>query len=137
MPRKSASKSSAPTSAIPPFHTTHETEWGGYINFTLSEDDLAAYRVWYEMNEAYLDASVADCVGKGVQFNLRWQHEHNSYTCSLTTKPSPELNLRVVMTTWANSPIQALAMSIYKWQVLLGEDLSDYLAAKSQFKRFG
>jgi hypothetical protein len=137
MPRKPASKPAPATSQLPPFATTPDTEWAGYVNYTLSEQQLKEYKDWEMEIETFYDQLVTDVVASGVQFSLKYQPDQQAFTVSMTSKPRPDMDCRIVMTTWGNSPLDALRMAIYKWTAVLQCDTSDYLPKSQTFRRFG
>jgi hypothetical protein len=137
MPRKPAPKVQKPVSELPPFATTADTEWAGYVNYTLTEQQLQEYKTWSIEIEGFYEQLVADVIGSGVQFSMKYQHEQQAFTVSMTSKPRPDMDCRIVMTTWGNSPLDALQMAIYKWTVVLQCDTSDYLPKSQSFRRFG
>lgn len=137
MARKSNSPASAPKTPAPPYATTTETPWAGFVNLSIDEKDKEAFTAWREMNADYMDALLSDVVGVGAQLTVKYHAEQQGFSCSLTAKPHPDLDLRCVMSSWGNSPTECIHMALYKWDVLLGRDMSDYFPKTSKFARWG
>lgn len=137
MPRKSRPTTPNQAPPLPPFATTSDTPWGGYVNLTLDENDKVAYHAWLEMNHDYLDQLLGDVLSEGVQFSIKYAPAQQSFIVTLTTKPRPDLDMRCCMSSWSNSPSDGIYISLYKWVQVLGKDMSDYRPSTSQFARWG
>lgn len=137
MPRKSSSKPQQPVEASLPYATTADTPWGGYVNLSLSDGDKTAFQVWVELNADYMDSHLTDVVGEGVQLSLKYHIKEGGFSCTLTAKPHPDIDVRCCMTSWAGSPTQALHITLYKWLQILCKDMSDFRPSTGTFARWG
>lgn len=114
-------------------------EWGGFVQANLSPMDKALFDQWHAEHLEHIQAYLDEHVGGGLKLSLVFDGEHNSYIASYTGRPNarPELPFRCTLSARAGQFLEALALLVYKHEVICGKDWTDFLVNGSRTQNWG
>ena len=105
-----------------------------FVDIRLSADDRKAFADLVYTADEVLDA-LERIIAEGHRVGLAYSGERGSYTASLTGREDGCVNKGLCVTSFANTPLRALALAVYKHTVLSGGVWAD--AGVSQDEDFG
>jgi hypothetical protein len=103
-----------------PADNPSEIQWGGFIDIKLDADDKAKFKV-FETDEwqwTYLEDVLAD----EIKLSLSYDSGNDVYLCTLTSVKHGPANMRLVLTSRADSWERAVMLAIFKHTALLEGD---------------
>lgn len=139
MARKKAS--GAKTSQQPvqqgPYWLASDAAWGGFLNVRLGEDTKQAFYEFCEACPGFAWQALDDFLAQGGKFGASYDLENQAYVVTLTGALVANSNERYCTTSRAGTFDEALALAMYKHDVLAQGDYSDFMPRTGTFKQWG
>jgi len=114
-----------------------EAGWGGFINVRLSDSQRENFHEWEAANSAHIGAFYEDHLGEGIKFSAAYDRENESYVVSYTGRLVAISPDRFCVTSRAGTLSQALALAVYKHEVMAEGDYIRFGSGGKQFLKFG
>jgi hypothetical protein len=116
-----------PTSPKGRYATSDTSEWGGFININLNEDVRRSFDVWYSENLNQYMRDLDDLMSDGMKISSSYDIANECYIVTLTGRPTPDLDMRCVLTSRAGTWGEAMALAAFKHCVFCQFTWVDYL----------
>lgn len=140
MPRKETTRADKPNPATHQIRAGEkEDEWGGFVQCNLSPLDKALYDQWYGENHEHIDRLIDEHLGSGLKLSVVFDGAHNSYIASYTGRPNTDeaFAFRCTLSARSGEYMEALALLVYKHNVVMGGDWTPYLVNGSKLPNWG
>jgi len=114
-------------------------EWGGYLNVRLNQEQLKNLEVWRKELGDDVWELFLELLKNGMKFSLVYDPDIDTYTCSLINSPrcTCGVNSLYVLSGFAPSWYEAVAVVIYKHYQILGGTWENYSPSKPVQNRIG
>lgn len=101
-----------------------DDEWAGFIPCNIDAAEKASFEQWFHGDDAVVWGYLADCLFEGFKFSTSFDKANDCYICSLAGRPDRlgEHRFNAVLTARAGDFNTALALLMYKNEVILGRD---------------
>ena len=134
-PKKSVEKDDQ--NANRPYYLPFDAKWGGYIDLRLGDDQKAVFQDWFLAPNCNWWDLLCDALAKGLALSLKWDSENDCYTASLTGAGISNSNERYALTSRSSQANEALALCVYKHDVLMGGTWDSYLPRSGKLRSWG
>ncbi len=140
MARKSkttSSPSNQPTDNIP-YACTDKSDWAGFINIRLSDQQKLEFSAWWEKNQEAVFGALEELLSEGMKVSSSFDFQHGCFIVSLTgnllleNPPS-----RATATSRAPSHVEAQALAVYKHFVVARGNYGNFRPKDSSFLTWG
>lgn len=132
---KNGADKNKPTGGV--YSLPTDAQWGGFLNARLSDEQVERFAVWREEVESEFWGDLFELVGLGAKFSLAFDHENSCYVASLTGNLCLGLGLRCCATARAGTSDEAVALLMFKHQILAGGDWGQFRPKTSTFMTWG
>lgn len=109
------------------YSTTDASEWGGFINVNLSQQAKESFQSWWDTEADTFMRDADDLMGEGMKVSSSYDYENECYIVSFTGRPDAAMDFRCVMTTRASTWAEAMALAVYKHNVICKASWVDFL----------
>lgn len=100
------------------------------VNITLTQSDKPKFDKWVKSSEFTVERFFLWLAEKGYKVSIKFNSERVAYSCSLIGTDEAVENTHSIMSSWSDDAIEAMAMSIYKAEVICdGGAWADYTSA--------
>jgi len=89
-----------------------------FIRLSLSTDEKAEAKAWFDKNADTLDKAMQDVMESGHKVSFSYNETNRNVTCTFTGKPEESVNEYKMLTSFASSWWQALATNLFKYHVI-------------------
>lgn len=114
-----------------------EAGWGGFINVRLSDKQREDFHSWEASNSAHIGAYYEDHLCEGVKFSASYDRENECFIVSYTGRLVAISPDRFCVTSRAGTLPQALALAVYKHEVMAEGDYIRFGSGGREFLKFG
>lgn len=111
--------------------------WGGFINVRISDTQREDFHAWEQANAAHIGAYYEDHLSEGIKFSAAYDRENESFVVSYTGRLVALSPDRFCVTSRAGTLPQALALAVYKHEVMAEGDYIRFGSSGKQFLKFG
>lgn len=132
MPRGKKSpngKVSLPANDVRKYFRPSDAPWGGYINLRVSAGERADFDGWSQAEGEAIYAYLDDCLTEGLKYGHSYDAENSCYIATLTGGGCLMDPARYVLLARGATWWESLALLMYKHEVLLHGDWSNYRPA--------
>jgi len=98
-----------------------KVEWKGYLRVNLTEGQEKDFDVWFPTQSIQV-GDVGILCNNGFKFSLAWDDFHNGVSASLFANDAKLAWAGWVLTAWADSVEEAVALLFYKHYIICEED---------------
>jgi len=141
MPRKSKSPEVQKSEILVPnnrrFVCLPDAPWGGFINIRLSENQRNDFYEWEAANVAHVAGYHEDHLGEGIKSSFAYDEENQAYICTYTGRLVDMVQSRYSVSSRSGTINQALALAVYKHEVLAAGDYIRFSGSVKEFLQFG
>lgn len=139
MPRKEKTPEAKPKVILQPRKGEQADEWGGFVQANLTPIDKALYDEWYGQHHESIQQRIDTHIGLGLKLTVVFDGEHNSYIASYTGRPNTDESLpfRCTLSARSGEFIDALALLVYKHEVICNGDWADFLINGARVSNWG
>lgn len=138
MPRgKSDAKSKNNPNAGRKYYCEPDAPFGGYIDLKLDDDQHAAFDDWFLKENGKWLALLQDDVTEGLAFGSKWDASSQCFVATYSGCGITGSTERYVLTARASSFPEAMALLVYKHDVLMGRTWDDYKPSNQRLKAWG
>lgn len=114
-----------------------EAGWGGFINVRMTEQAKEDFFSWESANAVHIAGYVDDHIGEGIKLGLAYDRENECVIVTYTGKLVAISPDRFCCTSRAGTTQQALALAVYKHEVMAEGDYIRFGANAKGFLSFG
>lgn len=111
--------------------------WGGFINVRLNDKQKDDFYAWEAAHAAHIGAYYEDHLGEGIKFSASYDRENECYIVTYTGKLVSLTHDRYSCTSRAGTLSQALALAVYKHEVMAEGDYIRFGSGGKEFLKFG
>lgn len=104
-----------------------------FVRTQLTGEDKKAAKAWFEKHSDELDKKMHDVLASGHKVSFSYNETNQSVTCTFTGKPEESVNEYRMLTSFASSWWQALALGLWKTEVLFSSGVWEDLADEDDF----
>lgn len=99
-------------------------EWAGFVPCNIDEAEKAAFEQWYHGDDQAVWGYLSDSLFEGFKLSTSFDKANDCYICSLAGRPdrAGEVEYSAVLTARASDFNTAVALLVYKHDVILGRD---------------
>lgn len=141
MPRKSKSPEVQPavTQDKPPrrYVCAPDALWGGFINIRLTENQRETFYEWEAANAVHIGGYHEDHLGAGIKSSFAYDEENQAFICTYTGRLVDMVQMRYSVSSRSSTITQALALAVYKHEVLAEGDYIRFSGSVKEFLQFG
>lgn len=119
------------------FWLPNEARWGGFINIRLSDEQKEEFHGWMEANKAHIAGYLDDHLADGVKFGASYDRENECTVVTYTGALVANSNERYCCTSRAGSLDVAIALAVWKHEVLAQGDYGGFSPRTGDFLKFG
>lgn len=137
-------KSSSPEVDTPEKNVTQgrfwlptEARWGGFINIRLSDEQKEEFHAWVEANGVHVSGYLDDHLSDGVKFGASFDRENECAVVTYTGALVAKSNERYCCTSRAGNLKLAIALAVWKHEVLAQGDYGNFSPRTGDFLKFG
>lgn len=110
---------------------------GGFLNVKLDEAQKSAFYRFADENRGFHWLALDDALSQGVKFGATYDRENQAYVVTLTGALVVGSNERYCSTSRAGTLDEAIAVAMYKHDVMAQGDYSDFMPRTGTFKQWG
>jgi hypothetical protein len=114
-----------------------EAKWGGFLNVRLTDEQKEAFYRFAEENRGFAWQVLDNVLSMGAKLGVSYDRENQAYVVTLTGALVAGSNERYCTTSRAGTFDEALAVAMYKHDVLAAGDYSDFMPRTGTFKQWG
>jgi len=114
-----------------------DAQWGGFINVSLNDEELAAFDAWYEAFSREAWDWMLDAVGEGLKLSLAYDGENQTWIATFTGKGMLTDGDRFSMSARDDNAPKAMALLTYKHVMLAEGDWGQYRPKTRSFLKRG
>lgn len=111
--------------------------WGGFINVRLNDKQREAFHAWEAANVVHIGAYYEDHLSEGIKFGASYDRENECFIVTYTGKLVGISGDRFSCTSRAGTLGQALALAVYKHEVMAEGDYIRFGSGGKEFLKFG
>lgn len=140
MARKSKTSSPVKTPAVAniPYFSDTNSEWAGFINIRLSDDQKLEFGEWWTKNAAHVNDALEELLSQGMKLTTSFDFEHDCYIVSFTGNLLLEVPAsRCSATSRAPSLAEAYALSVFKHYVVSKGNYGNFRPKTGTFMTWG
>jgi len=112
-------------------------EWGGFVQHTLSEIDKERFTEWLTSSSDPVGQLLIDVLASGLKVTLVWDSANDCFIGTLTGRPDSkgEMPFTCALSGRGATVQEALGVTLYKHDVVMGSDWTDWLVNGSRTKK--
>jgi hypothetical protein len=116
-----------------------EYDWGGFIDARLTEEDKKMFADWHKQLGTAVWISFSDYLSGGLKASLSYDAQGDFFVATFTGAGIPliGIDLRCCLTARAPEWETAVALLIFKHEVMAQKDWGTYKPKTNQFDRLG
>ena len=116
-----------------------DLEWGGFINVRIDEDDKVQFEIWSEGNRSNLWVDFQEYLSRGFKFSLSYDPKGDFYLATFTAAGVKLIGIDLRCCLTARAPVWevAIALLMFKHEVLAKGNWGNYLPSQLKFANFG
>lgn len=104
-----------------------KSEWGGFVDIRLTEDQKAQYKHWQENGAREgMWLLFTDILAIGVRFSLSWDLDNDCFTAAFTASIPSMGDRRYSLTARAGTWETAVYLLVWKHEFLMEGDWTNY-----------
>jgi len=116
------------------FWLPNDARWGGFINIRLSEEQTGEFHGWYAVNQQHVAGYLDDHLADGVKFGAAYDAENECVIVTYTGALVSKSNERYCVTSRAGTLSAAVALAVWKHEVLAQGDYGAYNVRTGEFR---
>ena len=139
MARKKSTNGSTPSQTVEQgaYWLPPDAKWGGFLNVKLDEAQKSAFYRFADENRGFHWLALDDALSQGLKFGATYDRENQAYVVTLTGALVVGSNERYCSTSRAGTLDEAIAVAMYKHDVMAQGDYSDFMPRTGTFKQWG
>lgn len=142
MPRKTSTPKEAldtPANNVPQgrFWLPNDAPWGGFVNIQLTDEQKAEFHAWLAENKQHVAGYLDDHLGDGIKFGASYDRQNEACVVTYAGALMGKSNHRYCVTSRAGTLDQAIALAVWKHEVLAQGDYGNYKPRSGEFLKFG
>lgn len=141
MPRKKSSSPSVdtPEKNVPQgkFWLPNDARWGGFINIRLTDAQKGEFEAWVAEAAKHVPGYLDDHLAEGVKFGASFDRENECTVVTYTGALVANSNERYCCTSRAGTLDLAIALAVWKHEVLAAGDYGNFSPKTGDFLKFG
>lgn len=114
-----------------------EAKWGGFINIRLSDEQKEEFRVWLAEYGQHVAGYLDDALSEGIKFGAAADRENACFVVTFTGALVDGSNERYCCTSRNDTLNSAIALAVWKHEVLAGGDYGNFSPRTGDFLKFG
>src|SRR5215213_8204671 len=91
---------------------SERADFVGYVNITLTAEDAEDFALWFEQADIVADAYL-DMFDKGYQATIKFDHENEAYSCSISNWSPEAVDSGVIYTARSSTVEGATWKAVY------------------------
>jgi hypothetical protein len=111
--------------------------WGGFINIRLSDSQRDDFHQWEASNAAHIGAMHEDHLYQGIKSSIAYDDENEAFIVTYTGRLVDMVQSRYSVSSRSSSLHQALALAVYKHDVMGEGDYKRFSSGVKEFMQFG
>lgn len=111
--------------------------WGGFINIRLSDEMRAHFHEWEAAYSAHISGYWEDHLGAGIKISFAYDETNSAFIVTYTGRLVGQVGSRYAVSSRAGTIQQALALAVYKHEVLAEGDYIRFSSGVREFLQFG
>jgi len=114
-------------------------DWGGFVNIRMDEAEKEGFHSWYAQLGSSIWLTMQEYISSGLKLSISYDADGDFYLASFTGigKDLIGIDLRCVLTARAPEWETAIALLVYKHEVMAHCNWGDYYANGTKQSNFG
>jgi len=132
-----------PPQTVPVSHTERRYDcedgatWGGFINIRINDDARETFHQWEAAYSAHISGYMEDHLAAGIKVSFAYDDVNQAFIVTYTGRLVDAVPSRYACSSRAGTITQALALAVYKHEVLAEGDYIRFSGGTKQFLQFG
>lgn len=119
------------------FACASDAAWGGFLNVRLTDEQKAQFDEWRASVGAQFWSSLADIVAEGMKLSLVYDAENECFVATFTGALTGSPKFREASSSRAGTWEEAVALMVFKHEVLAVNGWGDFRPKSKTFMSWG